>query len=242
MVNIRLLATIGSVSAILLLTVACSSGSAPATTPVPTESAAVEDLPAPETSTRESGSRVFVIDSEQSSASYMVDEEFLPDMLSKYGIPAGRGDTIGTTPIVEGTLELNLDDLSTPLGENSFRADLSQLTSDQALRDQWLQQQGPQFSQYPDAVFVAESVDNAPDEYSEGDEVVFELVGEITIREITNPVTFEVSATLIGGTLTGTAAANLRLTDFDIEPPNFANTLRVEDEFQLRVDFVANEQ
>ena len=43
-------------------------------------------------------------------------------------------------------------------------------------------------------------------------------------------------------TLAGSATASLRMTDFGIDPPDFANTLRVADEFHARIDFVATEQ
>ncbi|MDI9550058.1 MAG: YceI family protein [Chloroflexota bacterium] len=186
--------------------------------------------------------RTFVITPDQSSASYIVDEEFLPDMLPKYGINIGRQDTVGVTPAVDGQIQLNLDDLAAALGDNRFHADLSLLESDQALRDQWIRENGPQFGVYPDAVFIANAIEGAPSSYTEGEEVSFRLLGDLTIREITQPATFEVSATLDGTTLSGSAVASLRMSDFDIEPPNFANTLTVQDEFTVRVDFIAQEQ
>ncbi len=222
---------------------ACGASREPTATV--TEEDVAEQAPAeqePSEGTETNGLRTFVVDTEQSSASYIVDEEFLPDMLSKYGIEAGRQDTVGTTPEVTGRLELNLDDLSSPLGVNEFQADLSRLESDQSLRDEWLQNRGPQFSQYPTASFVATSVQNAPESYSEGDLAQFQLNGDLTIREITQPATFDVEATLDGDRLTGTATADLRMTDFDIEPPDFANTLVVQDEFQIRIDFEAAEE
>jgi polyisoprenoid-binding protein YceI len=230
---------IGSLS----LFAAC--GAPPEPTPTVTEETAPEEAPSEQESspdTEANGLRTFVVDTEQSSATYIVDEEFLPDMLSKYGIEAGRQNTIGTSPEVTGRLELNLDDLSSPLGVNEFQVDLTQLESDQNLRDQWLQNRGPQFSQFPTATFVATGVQNAPESYTEGELAEFQLNGDLTVREITQPATFDVEATLDGDRLTGTATANLRMTDFDIEPPDFANTLVVQDEFQIRIDFEATEE
>jgi polyisoprenoid-binding protein YceI len=218
----------------------CSAPPAPTpepSPPMPTTVGSVESAPA-----AAEGVRTFVIDTDQSSASYIVDEEFLPDMLPKYGINVGRQDTVGVTPAVNGQLELNLDNLASALGENRFHADLSLLESDQALRDQWIRENGPQFGEYPDAVFVATAIESAPSSYTEGEEVSFRLLGDLTIREITQPATFEVTAKLDGATLSGFAIASLRMSDFDIEPPNFANTLTVQDEFTVRVDFVAQEQ
>lgn len=216
-----------------------SAPSVPPTEPAPTATSA----PAPEAATGASdGLRTFVIAADQSSASYVVDEEFLADMLPKYGINAGRQNTIGVTKAIEGQIELNLDDLADALGNNYFQADLSKLESDQALRDRWLRENGPQFNQYPEARFVATAIEGAPSTYTDGQEVTFRLVGDLTIREITQPAVFDVTATLDGSTLTGRAEAFVRMTDFGIDPPNFANTLTVQDEFTIQVDFVALEQ
>lgn len=231
-----------AVALVAALLAACSAPPAPTPEPSP-EPAAPPTAPAlePETAAA-SGLSTFVITPDQSSASYIVDEEFLPDMLPKYGINIGRQDTVGVTPAVDGQIQLNLDDLAAALGDNRFHADLSLLESDQALRDQWIRENGPQFGVYPDAVFIANAIEGAPSSYTEGEEVSFRLLGDLTIREITQPATFEVSATLDGTTLSGSAVASLRMSDFDIEPPNFANTLTVQDEFTVRVDFIAQEQ
>ena len=74
---------------------------------------------------------------------------------------------------------------------------------------------------------------------NEGDEVSFKLVGDLTIREVTQPATFDVTATLVGDTLTGVAKASAKMSDFGIDPPNFANTLTVADGFGMEVAFTA---
>ncbi len=186
--------------------------------------------------------RTFIIVPEESQASYIVDEEFFEAALDKYGINIGQVDTVGTTQNIEGQLQINLADLSDPLGTNRFTVNLASLTSDQSLRDTWLRERGPQFNQFPLAEFVATGVADAPTSYTDGEEVQFKMLGDLTIRDITQPATFDVTATLNGDTVTGVATADLRMTDFGIEPPNFANTLTVADEFTVRVEFTAREQ
>lgn len=188
------------------------------------------------------GLRTFQIVPEESQASYIVDEEFFESALDKYGIDVGRVDTVGTTQEIEGQLQINLADLSDPLGTNRFTVNLASLTSDQSLRDRWLRDRGPQFSEFPTAEFVATGIEAAPNSYTEGEQVQFKMLGDLTIREVTQPATFDVTATQEGDTVTGVATADLRMTDFGIEPPNFANTLTVADEFTVRVEFTAREQ
>lgn len=188
------------------------------------------------------GLRTYAIVPEESSASYIAEEEFFGLALGKYGIPEGLSDTVGTTQAIEGQFQLNWDDLGSPLGENTFTVDLSTLESNQGLRDEWIRENGPEFGTYPTATFVAESLEGAPDSYTMGEEVNFQLVGQLTIRETTQPATFDVTATLNDDTVTGVATAALTMSDFGITPPDFVNTLTVADDFQVRVEFTAREQ
>lgn len=179
---------------------------------------------------------------EESQASYLVDEEFLENALSKLGIEAGQNDVVGTTPEVSGQLQLNLDDLSAVLGENEFAVDLSQLTSDQDRRDNWIRENGPTFDRFPMATFTATAVSGLPDNYDEGQEIQFQVSGDLTVHEVTLPVTFDVTATLQDDTLTGVLETRRLMSDFGIDPPAFAGTLTVADEFGIRVEFTAREE
>ncbi len=71
--------------------------------------------------------------------------------------------------------------------------------------------------------------------------VTFKWVGDLTIRKITQPATFDVTATLNGDTLSGTATAVVFAKDFGFDAPNVANILKVEDGFTIVIDFVAKE-
>ena len=216
---------------------AANSAVSEAPSPVPEQ---VTSMPADSGS--ETGLRRFAIIADESKASYIVDEEFFGGALAKYGIPTGSVVTVGSTNSVQGQLELDLNDLSSALGANEFNVDLSTLASDQSLRDQWLRKNGPNFNQYPTASFSATSIESGPSSYVDGEEVNFKLNGNMTIRDITNPISFDVTATLAGDTLAGTASARLLMTDFAIDPPNFANTLTAADEFEIRVEFTAKEE
>ncbi len=230
--------------ALLVLTVAACgpSASAPTPTSAPEQPAAAPTAAAPADASLPTGVHTYVIVPEETTASYSVDEEFFGGALGKYGIPSGKQDTIGRTNAVSGQFQLNWDDLTAPLGDNSFTVDLSTLTSDQSLRDGWIRDNGPKFSESPEATFVADSLANAPTSYAPGDEVSFDLVGQLTIRGITHPATFAVTATYQDNSITGVAVAALKMTDFGIIPPDFANTLTVKDDFEAKLEFTAREQ
>ena len=230
----------------LLVTMLAACGPSPASAPPaaePTAAPAATEAPAAATDGElPTGQVVYVIVPEESSASYIADEEFFGLALGKYGIPEGLVDTVGTTSAIEGQFELNWDDLNAPLGENTFTVDLSTLESNQGLRDQWIRENGPEFGTFPTATFVAESLEGAPTSYTQGEEVNFKMVGQLTIRETTKPATFDITAKLENGTVTGTGTSALKMTDFGITPPDFANTLTVADDFQVKIDFTARQQ
>ncbi|MBK8797930.1 MAG: YceI family protein [Anaerolineales bacterium] len=232
---------------LLMLLTACGGQATPAATPEsPTAEAPAVDAPAETAGAAESGAaagqRTFVIVPEASKATYLADEEFFAGALDKLGIAAGVADVVGSTQEIEGQLQLNLDDLSAPLGENTFTVKMNTFTTDQNNRDKWIRENGPRFNDYPLATFTATSVEGAPAAYTEGDEVSFQLVGDLTIREITQPATFDVTASLSGDTLNGVATTRLKMSDFGIDPPNFANTLTVADEFGIEMQIVAKAQ
>ncbi len=186
------------------------------------------------------GTRTFTVVPEASQAAYVVDEEFLAQALDKLGIAAGTTIVVGSTNDVAGSLSINLDDKS--VGENQFTVNMTTLSTDQNRRDNWIRENGPSFNSFPEASFVATSVENAPESYVEGQEATFQLVGDLTVRDVTVPATFDVTATINGDTLTGVAEAGLRMSDFGIDPPNFAQTLTVADPFKVRMELTAQAQ
>ena len=219
-----------------ILLVACEG--TPAPTPIPPTA-----TPLPQSAaTSDDEIRTFRIVAEESQASYIVDEEFFSGALEKLGIEAGQAEVVGSTQNIEGQLQLNLADLSASLGTNRFTVDLATLATDQSRRDKWIRENGPEFNQFPLAEFVATSLIDTPATYTEGDEVQFKMSGDLTIRDVTQPVTFEVAAQLTNDTISGIATTQLLLSDFEIEPPSFANTLTVQDAFMIRVEFTAKEE
>ena len=176
--------------------------------------------------------RTFQIVPEETEASYDVQEQFLEQDLPIRAI--------GLTNVVEGEFQFTTgDELS---GEVSrITVDLRTLTSDSERRDQAIRGRWLESDTYPFAEFVSTEVQNMPESYTEGEEVTFTLVGDMTIREITQPVTFEVRGVLEGDRVTGTATTFILMEDFGFEPPAIAGVLTVEDGVDITVNFTAME-
>jgi len=229
-----------------LLAACGSGGGAPAPTTVPQELGESGEAPlsSGETVTLGAGAdetHTFVVIVAESEARYVVNEEFFADALAKYGIQAGRVVVTGLTPGVSGELQFNFAQTDL-LEAASFTINMAGLRTDRNLRDEWLQDNAIQTNRFPEARFVATSVSGLPASYTEGQEISFQLHGDLTIRDMTNPVTFEVTAVLSGDTIRGTAVRQMQMTDFGIDPPHFANTLTVANDFRIEISLVARKQ
>ena len=74
------------------------------------------------------------------------------------------------------------------------------------------------------------------------DEVAFQLEGDLEIRGTSLDTVWDVTANLNGGTIRGSMQTRLRMTTIGFDPPDFARTLTVQDEFTVRIDFIAHEE
>ena len=73
-----------------------------------------------------------------------------------------------------------------------------------------------------------------------GSEIRFAVTGDLTIREISNRVTFDVVVTHNGdGTISGSASATINRTDWDLNIPSAPGVANVSEDVVLGLDFVA---
>jgi polyisoprenoid-binding protein YceI len=237
-----------------LLLGGCSTASAPAAAPAAeAEAAAAEAAPAPAEAVGDAveappvnpvdtapeataqpalAAATFVVVPEQSSAEYAVEEEFL-------GAPVPFVTTVGSTSAIEGEVTLDIADGAVQLGDNRFTVDLRTLQSDEARRDNRLRTEWLESDRYPQAAFVAEEIVAMPADAVLGEEVSFQVSGTLTIRDIAQPTTWDVTAAIDDGTLSGVATTLIYMRDFGFEPPDIAGMLRVTDGVSLTVVFVA---
>lgn len=183
--------------------------------------------------------RTFQIDPALSQVSYSVDEEFLSGAITQLGKELGFFDTVGMTQAIEGQIVVDENSLEILSGE--FVVDISTLTSDDGRRDRAIRTRFLQLDIYPLAVFVPQVIQGVPENYQEGDEAAVELFGEMTMRKITNPITFKLTVVFQDGIISGTAETSLLLTDYGFDPPVMGDLFVVGDEVRLSLSFTAEE-
>lgn len=200
--------------------------------PDPTPPAAT---PLPETAV------VFTIDPAASQASYLIEEEFLADAETVLGrkIAEQFATTTGTTREIQGEIVLDEQNGAITILPSTITVDLRSLQTERPERDRMLRNNWLESNLYPTAEFAITSVEELPADYQQGAPTSFQLNGNLTIREVTRPVRFAVTATYEGDTLTATAESQLRMTDFGFNPPNLAGAVIVQDEFTLFIEVTA---
>lgn len=145
---------------------------------------------------------------------------------------------VGTTTQITGDIS---GDPNNPqdITFSTFTADISQFTSDSGRRDNAIRDRFLESARFPDVTFSITQVEGLPETYREGEEVSLQIMGDLTVREVTNPVTFDTVVKLEGNTLSGNATTTILMSDYGFGPISIAGILNTEDEVKVTLDFVA---
>ncbi|MDH3463010.1 MAG: YceI family protein [Acidimicrobiia bacterium] len=174
----------------------------------------------------------FVIDASQSVARFTLDEIL-------------RGDpntVVGTTSEVAGQFVLDLDDLSatvfSPIVINARTLATDSSTRDRVMRGPIILDSAN--DEFEFITFEVTGVSGLEGPAVVGQELTFDLTGDLTIKGTTNEATFTVTATLTDDdTVTGIAAAQVLRSDFGIDIPNVGSVAGVTDEVTIQLEFTA---
>ena len=146
---------------------------------------------------------------------------------------------VGVTDQVAGQIAINLDDLSqSQVGVVQVNARTFVTDSDRrnnAIRNFILNT-----DQYEFITFTPTEVISLSGSAEPGQPVTFKVAGDLTIRNVTQPVVFEVTVQGDTTTLTGTATTVIDRNDYNLTIPSVPNVANVGTEVTLEINFVAN--
>src|SRR5512139_1412500 len=145
-------------------------------------------------------------------------------------------DAVGATPGITGGITFD-DKGQIVAGESKFTVDLLALKSDKERRDGYVQRRTLETATYPTVVFVPRSAKGLPAKLPASGQVRFELTGDLTVKAVTAPVTWQVTMTVSGGVASGQAVTRFTFADFGMTKPSVAVVLSVEDTITLEYDF-----
>lgn len=202
--------------------------------------AAVTTTPEPETETsvgegedeQEAGeSIVFRIDSERSQVEFNIDEVL-------------RGEdftVVGVTNQVAGDIRVDFSNpTASEIGEiliNARALETDASGRDRAMRNFIL------LSAQDENEFISfepTALENLPETVSVSDEITFQVIGDLTIIDTTQEVTFDVTLTVNSEKeIEGIGETTVLYQDFNITIPSVPFVASVEDDVILKIDFVA---
>jgi polyisoprenoid-binding protein YceI len=146
-------------------------------------------------------------------------------------------DAVGTTTAIDG--EIVLDGRGRVLPSASrVTVDLRGLQSDRDRRDSYVQRRTLETERYPTAVFVPTEVRGLHFPFPQSGTASFELIGDLTVRDVTRRITWEATATIKGEEVSVQAKTAFRFADFGLTVPRVASVLSVEDAIHLEANLL----
>ena len=174
----------------------------------------------------------YTISAADSQVSYEVGETFLND--NRFAV------AVGVTNGITGKIYL---DTNNPLATliSPIEVDISQFTSDSERRDNKIRSDFLESSAYPVATFMPTVIEGLPESYQEGEQLTLQISGDLTVKEVTQPVTFEANVQVQDGQLIGQANSTILMSDFGVGPITILGILETEDEVILTFNFEARQ-
>lgn len=164
-------------------------------------------------------------------ARYLVQEQ-----LASLDLP---NDAIGETTAVSGSIAFRPDGLVIP-ELSGIEVDLQSLKSDSEKRDKYLRGKSLESNLFPTTLFLPNEVTGFAWPMVPGEDYTFEMVGDMTVRDVTRAITWTVQASFDGERVVGKANTRFTFGDFQMNVPSVFVVISVEDDIRLELHFVAS--
>ena len=176
-----------------------------------------------------SGTQLFQIVPDQSEVHFTMSE-----ML--HGQP---NTVIGRTNQVAGSIAI---DPTQPANSQvgPIRVDARTLVTDSSMRNRIIERAILQSDQFEYIEFKPTALTGLPQSVALDQPFTFRITGDLTIRSVTHPITFDATVTPVSATqVKGTAAATIQRADYNLVIPSVPSVADVSEAVQLQIDFVA---
>jgi polyisoprenoid-binding protein YceI len=146
-------------------------------------------------------------------------------------------DAVGTTEAITGALIVNPDGSFAP--GSKITIDLRTLTSDQSMRDSFIQTRTLETGKFPMMELVPKRAVGLTAPLASGNQAQagFQLVADVTLHGVTKETTWNVIATLRPDGVAGRATSTVDFAMFGMTKPSLARLLSVDDKINLEIEF-----
>jgi len=172
---------------------------------------------------------LFEIVPAESEARFMIDEILLGEPFT----------VVGITDQVAGQISIDPNDLSTAQ-VGVMQVNARTLATDNQYRNRAIKNRILLTDEYEFVTFTPTTINDLPETGVVGESYTFQVVGDLTVTNVTQSVTFDVTATATTETrLEGLATTAFLYTDFKLFIPDSQSVDTVFDEVRLEIEFVA---
>lgn len=193
------------------------------------ETGAESETAGPEAALDENMVQIYEIVQAETEARFELDED----------LRGQRQTVVGITDQVAGQIAFGYDDLSTA-AVGPIQINARTLATDNRMRNRAINNFILNTGDFEFITFEPGEVIGLPTNVEVGDTVEFTMVGDLTIRAVTNQVEFDVVATLVSADrFEGSASTTVTRGDYGLQIPSVPNVANVEEEVLLTIDFVA---
>ncbi len=177
---------------------------------------------------------VFQIDPAQSKATFTLNEKLMGNPVT----------VVGATSLVSGKITLSPDNLAnTQIG--AIQIDARDFKTDSTRRDGAMQRFILESTkdEYQYITFEPTAIEGLPATVKTGESATFKITGNLKIRSIVKPVTFDATVTAKSDTeLAGSVKTTVLRSNFELTIPSIPSVADVTDEVALELTFVATKQ
>lgn len=147
-------------------------------------------------------------------------------------------DAVGTTEAVTGAIVVKPDG-TIDAAQSKVTVDLKTLTSDQQMRDGYLQNRTLETAKFPTMEFVPRRAVGlpAPLPAAMQAQAGFQLIGDLTLHGVTKEATWNVVATFGAEMVGGRATTTIDFASYNMTKPSLARLVSVEDKIELEIEF-----
>jgi polyisoprenoid-binding protein YceI len=223
------------------LEVSASDTPAPTATAAPTQAAPTQAAPtqaaAPEATAPTQGEPPAA--PQGSLVNYQISQEEAQVRFNIYEQLRGQPkDVIGVSNQIAGQIAVDLNDLSTvQIGEIVINA--RTLETDDSRRNQAIRNRILFTDQYEFINFMPTQISGLSGSAAPGQSFTFQVTGDLTIKDVTKPVTFDVTMKVESAErLVGSAKTTIALADFNLSVPSVPFVANVGETMTLESDFV----
>ena len=139
-------------------------------------------------------------------------------------------EAVGRTSDVTGSMTID----GTSVTAASFEVDLTTVTSDQSRRDGQFQGRIMDTATYPTASFTLTAPVSLGSVPAAGEETTVSVTGDLTVRDVTKSVTFDLTATQTADGIAVNGSIPVVFADFGIADPSFGPA-KVEDHGEIEI-------